>query len=68
MTAAAAAPSATAPPMIDFELARIAESSEPDLPEALNFDLQIPDMSKVSRQSIKPKQASPSMLQCIELQ
>lgn len=46
VAAPAAAPAA--PQMIDFELIKIAESAEPQLPESLNFDLQIPDMSKVS--------------------
>ena len=38
-----------APPVIDFELARISEEADSHLPESLNFDLQMPDMSKVSR-------------------
>jgi len=37
-----------APPVIDFELARISEEADSHLPESLNFDLQMPDMSKVS--------------------
>lgn len=44
VAASAAAPAA--PAKIDFELIRIAESAEPQLPESLNFDLQISDMSK----------------------
>jgi hypothetical protein len=43
---AAAAP-AIAPPVIDFELARISEDADSGLPESINFDLQMPDMSKV---------------------
>jgi len=35
-----------APPVIDFELARISEEADSQLPESLNFDLQMPDMSK----------------------
>ena len=48
--AAASAPT-VAPPAIDFELSRILEAEDSELPEALNFDLQMPDMSKVSNQS-----------------
>ena len=48
--AAASAP-AVAPPATDFELSRILEAGDSDLPEALNFDLQMPDMSKVTTNS-----------------
>ncbi len=51
--AAASAPT-EAPPAIDFELSRILEADDSELPEALNFDLQMPDMSKVRMESFLP--------------
>ena len=52
VAAAASAPE-VAPPAIDFELSRILEADDSELPEALNFDLQMPDMSKVSFETLR---------------
>ena len=64
--AAAASAPPVAPPAIDFELSRILEDDDSELPEALNFDLQMPDMSKVRYQQVAKHRACYDLCLCLQ--